>query len=119
MYTHKQNRAEQIDPAVGLTGFMFRYVPHEIPWMAQGCFSMKLMLNKHKFLVENDCLLRHRQELNFENKIQIVLMDRGCVSASLCTGPDRLNVRGRTPHHHRKKATDVRQRNTTKRAIEL
>ena len=79
------------------------------------------MLGKHKFLVEDDCLLRHKQESNVEDNIQIVLMDRGCVSAPLWTGPERLNVyvRGRKTHHHRKAAPARRQRNTAERAIEI
>ena len=101
LYSHKHNRAEYTDPAVDLTGFSVRYLPHKLPWMARKWLSRKLMLRKHKTLVENDCLLRHRQELNFENKIQTLLLERRCVSASMWTGPERLDVRGRTPHHHR------------------
>ena len=76
------------------------------------------MLCKDNILVEDECLLRHRQELSFENKIQIVLMDRRCVSAPLWTGPERLNVYVETHHTTtEKKATGRRQSNTTKGAI--
>jgi len=54
LYTHKHNRAEHTDTAVGLTGLGFRYVPYELPWMTRGCLSNKLMLRKHKILVEDD-----------------------------------------------------------------
>ena len=119
LYTHNYNRVEHTDPVVGLTGFRFRYLPYELPWMTRGWLSRNLRLCKHKIRVEDECLLRHRLELNFESKIQIFILNRRCVSALLCAGSERLSVCGRTPRHHRKPAPARRPRNTAKRAIEI
>jgi len=119
LYYQKYNRAEHTHSAVGHTGSSVRYLPHELPWMTRGWLSRKLMLRKHKILVDDDCFLRHRQGLNFEDKFQIVLLDRRRVSASLCTGPELLNTRGCNRRHHRKPAPARRPRSATIRAIEI